>query len=140
MKRKDFLLFLNLYSDSELLGRVLFIIYSEISIAYDELFTKTFEHSTGQQLAKELSRVLIQLKDDELITKTTKVTVIGHDPGYEYYTITGKGIKACKLARRFRANNYYSIGKRLVIAETIITSYLPVIISIIALIISIKKD
>ncbi len=109
-------------------------------IKFDILHYEVFPFTVGEKdaLNQYLKGVLIQLCDDNIIRHETcderDTYHMNKMKKVDYYYITGKGIKLCDT--KLFKNRPYSYFKAISFFERIFTKYLPIGISLTALIIS----
>jgi hypothetical protein len=137
MKRKELkALGLPTGNQKEVTDKTLLCIYENNTVFYDDLFSLVFENATGKPLEILFDRALIQLTDKEFITKSVIPHAMGMSEGHIYFTVTAKGISACNPPWGVYKQKPYTYGRWVLFAEMLFTKYLPIFISLAALIIS----
>lgn len=115
-------------SEPYLMGMIISLLYDNPKGMHpNDIRDQLFPYTKGKVIDDMTNRMITQLNDLQLISFT---------PGFGY-ALTGKGIKT-KRNRFFIFNSYpyitWSVKRKL---ELILTKYLPILISILALVVSI---
>ena len=114
-------------TENELFNKVILILDQQHrAIEYNDLYQQLFPNADGKILHNTFRRIIIQLTDENIL-----LTEEGNR-----CRLTGKGIKLCKIHLKPLRKYPYSVFRIYNIIDSIFTKYLPIIISIIALIIS----
>lgn len=115
-------------SEYELKSKVMLLLFDfPKGLPPDKIYERIFDNASGDVLVNGLNRIFTELFDSGLIQKEQNIG----------YRLSGKGSKACKVSikvfRKYPYETWFWLNK----FELLFTRYLPIILSSLALLMSI---